>query len=93
MAWLELASTYVGLDIEDHWAARFRTSALFRRVATEVGEALGYTYPQPLHDRVTAYLTAVRRTPRRDVSIHSDDLAPGASTLAVAEHETVSGTP
>ena len=41
----ELASTYVGTDIEENWDALFRTTALFRRVATEVGDALGYAYP------------------------------------------------
>ena len=33
----ELASTYVGTGIEENWDALFRTTALFRRVATEVG--------------------------------------------------------
>ena len=36
----ELSATYVGTDIEDNWNALFRTTALFRRVATEVGDAL-----------------------------------------------------
>ena len=30
--WSELASTYVGTDIEDNWDALFHTTALFRRV-------------------------------------------------------------
>ncbi|MGD0714611.1 MAG: aminoglycoside 6-adenylyltransferase [Gaiellaceae bacterium] len=59
--WSELASTYVGTGIEDSWAALFRTTALFRRVATEVGDALGYAYPQDVDDAMTAHLDGVRK--------------------------------
>lgn len=62
--WSEFASTYVSLDVEKSWTALSRSIALFRRVANEVGAALGYTYPQPLDDRVSAYLDAVRKLPR-----------------------------
>jgi aminoglycoside 6-adenylyltransferase len=61
--WAELAATYVGTDVEDNWNALFRTAALFRRVATEVGDALGFAYPQEVDDAVTAQLRAVRRLP------------------------------
>jgi aminoglycoside 6-adenylyltransferase len=63
--WSELASTFVGTDIEDNWDALFRTTALFRRVAGEVADALGYEYPQQLDDAVTAQLTGVRKLPPR----------------------------
>jgi aminoglycoside 6-adenylyltransferase len=63
--WSDLASTYAGTNIEDNWKALFRTAALFRRVATEVGDALGYAYPQQVDDAVTAHLAAVRKLPRR----------------------------
>lgn len=53
--WSDFANTYVGPDIEDNWIALFHLAALFRRVAAEVGTALGYPYPQPLDDRVSAY--------------------------------------
>jgi aminoglycoside 6-adenylyltransferase len=62
--WSELASTYVGIEAEDNWSALFRATALFRRVATEVGDALGYTYPQDVDDAVTAQLERVRELPR-----------------------------
>ena len=62
--WSELAATYVGTDIEENWGALFRTTALFRRVATEVGDALGYAYPQRIDDAVTAHLQAVRKLRR-----------------------------
>ena len=47
----QLASTYVGADIEESWDALFRTTALFRRVANEVGDALGYAYPEDVDER------------------------------------------
>ena len=62
--WSELAATYVGTDIEDNWDALFRTTALFRHVATEVGEALGYAYPLDVDEAVTAHIEAVRQLPR-----------------------------
>jgi aminoglycoside 6-adenylyltransferase len=62
--WSELAGTYVGPDLEENWAALFRTTALFRRVAAEVGDALGYAYPQQLDDRVMSYLEEIQRLPR-----------------------------
>jgi len=61
--WSELAATYVGTDIEDNWEALFRTVSLFRRVATEVGDALGYAYPQQKDDAVTTHLERVRKLP------------------------------
>jgi aminoglycoside 6-adenylyltransferase len=63
--WSELASTYIGTDVEENWHALFRTTALFRRVAKEVGDALGYAYPQRVDDLVTQYLEGVRALPRR----------------------------
>lgn len=61
--WSALKSTYVGPAIENNWDALFRATMLFRRVAQEVGAALGYTYPQRLDDRVSAYLDAIRQLP------------------------------
>jgi aminoglycoside 6-adenylyltransferase len=72
--WSELADTYVGLEPEANWDALFRTLALFRRVAKEVGNALGYTYPQHVDDQVSAYLHKVRQLPGT-----SDLYAPKAS--------------
>jgi aminoglycoside 6-adenylyltransferase len=59
--WRELKAAYAGGDIEQNWAALFRTIALFRRVAGEVGGRLGFTYPEDLDARVTRYLEEVRR--------------------------------
>jgi aminoglycoside 6-adenylyltransferase len=56
----ELEATYVGAGIEENWEALFRTTALFRRAAREVGDALGFEYPQDVDDGVTAQLERVR---------------------------------
>jgi aminoglycoside 6-adenylyltransferase len=58
--WGELASTYVGADIDENWDALFQTTALFRRIAIEVGDALDYRYPYELEERVTSYLQSIR---------------------------------
>jgi aminoglycoside 6-adenylyltransferase len=59
--WEELSSTYVGPEIEANWAALFRTTALFRRIAREVADALGFIYPQRMDDQVSAHLGAIRQ--------------------------------
>lgn len=61
--WAELEATYVGPGIEENWAALARATGLFRRVAKEVGDALGFAYPRDVDDRVTAYLDAVKNLP------------------------------
>ena len=58
--WQELARTYVGPGEQDNWAALFATIHLYRRVAIEVGEHLGYRYPHELDRRVMVYLEKVR---------------------------------
>ncbi len=58
--WSQLENTYAGANIEDNWQALFRTMALFRRVAMEVGTGLGYTYPLDLDERVTAFVKNMR---------------------------------
>jgi aminoglycoside 6-adenylyltransferase len=61
--WADFAGTYVSLDVEETWAALDRVIALFRQVALDVGNALGYTYPQQVDDQVSAYLEAIRKMP------------------------------
>ena len=56
----ELEATYVGAGVDENWQALFRTVALFRRVARDVGETLGFDYPQDVDDGVTAHLERVR---------------------------------
>jgi len=61
--WSEFATTYGALDVEGTWVALDRAIALFRRVASDVGNALGYSYPQQVDDEVSAYLQEIRRLP------------------------------
>ena len=63
--WAELENTYTGAGLEANWEAMFRTIALFRRAAIEVGDHLGYAYPHHLDRRVVAYLQKVRKLDRR----------------------------
>lgn len=62
--WTELECTYTGAGIEENWDALFRTIALMRRVASDVGKHLGYTYPHELEQRVINYLSRVRHLDR-----------------------------
>lgn len=54
--WSQLEETYVGADMADNWEALFKTMTLFRQVAMEVGDALGYAYPQDLDERVVEFV-------------------------------------
>jgi aminoglycoside 6-adenylyltransferase len=58
--WAELERTYAGGSISGNWDALFATLELFRSVAVEVGDLLGFRYPQDLDARVRAYLEDVR---------------------------------
>ena len=62
--WAELEDTYAGAGIADNWEALFRTMALFRRVATDVADDLGYAYPRELDRRVTAYVRDIKNLDR-----------------------------
>jgi aminoglycoside 6-adenylyltransferase len=59
--WLQLERTYVGAGVEENRDALFRTIDLFRHVAIEVADHLGYVYPHDLDQRVTAYVQKVKR--------------------------------
>jgi aminoglycoside 6-adenylyltransferase len=61
--WSALERTYVGPGIEDNWEALLAITTLFRRVAQEVGQALGYAYPQEMDCGVSAYLEETRHLP------------------------------
>jgi aminoglycoside 6-adenylyltransferase len=61
--WAALEQTYAGARLEENWAALDRTLALFRQVASEVGEKLGYAYPEQLHRGVCEYVDRIRQMP------------------------------
>jgi aminoglycoside 6-adenylyltransferase len=58
--WSQLENTYAGAEVRENWEALFRTIALFRGVAMEVGKGLGYAYPLELDRRVTAFAQRMR---------------------------------
>lgn len=58
--WEDLAATYVGPGIEENWEALFKTLALFEKVAKEVADLMGFTYPEDMHRRSMGYLEMVR---------------------------------
>ena len=62
--WEALEGTYAGAGTEENWEALLRTMALFRRVATEVADDLGYDYPLDLDRRVTEYVHATKNLGR-----------------------------
>jgi aminoglycoside 6-adenylyltransferase len=59
--WSQLEDSYAGADTADNWESLFRTMALYRRVAIEVGIGLGYDYPLDLDERVTAFVKDMQR--------------------------------
>lgn len=67
--WMRLESTYTGSTIEVNWETLFQSIALFRIAAIEVGNCLGFTYPQELERRVLAYLKRVKNLTRNALSI------------------------
>ncbi|HXV43173.1 MAG TPA: aminoglycoside 6-adenylyltransferase, partial [Anaerolineae bacterium] len=67
--WTELENTYTGLEPEANWTALFKTIALFRKVALEVGQQLGYAYSHDLDRRVMAYLDKVKNLDHNAKSI------------------------
>ena len=62
--WEPWSRTYVAAEVEENWVALFGTAEVFRRVAGEVGDALGYPYPRKLDEEVMAYLKAVKGIPQ-----------------------------
>ncbi|MGC9393411.1 MAG: aminoglycoside 6-adenylyltransferase [Anaerolineae bacterium] len=67
--WAELEATYVGADLEANWEAMFRTIALYRKVAVEVGDALGYAYPHEMERRAMAYFHKVKALNRQATTL------------------------
>ncbi len=61
--WAAFEATLTGADIDDNWNALFAACALYRRLAVEVGTALGYAYPEAMDRRTIAYLKELRALP------------------------------
>ncbi len=54
--WAEVEGTFAGADLEENWEALFKSITLFRKIAVNVGKALGYKYPYSLDGRMLTYL-------------------------------------
>jgi len=54
--WSRLEECYAGADAAENWKALYDTMELFRLVAMEVGQRLGYAYPMDLDQQVTAFV-------------------------------------
>jgi aminoglycoside 6-adenylyltransferase len=59
--WDELQRSFVDADLERNWEALFAMLALFGRVAQEVGESLGYGYPDRLVASVSKHAHRMRQ--------------------------------
>lgn len=62
--WTEIEGTFAGPSLEENWDALFRTTGVFRRLAVQVGTALGYRYPSGMDERITGYMLKIRQLPR-----------------------------
>ena len=62
--WEQFEATYTDAEPSSNWSALFRSIDVMHRVAVEVGDHLGYRYPEQLEHRVLAYLRKVREFPR-----------------------------
>jgi aminoglycoside 6-adenylyltransferase len=60
--WAGLERTYCGLGLQESWRALFNALELARKAAREVGERLGFAYPEDMFQRALAYLQEVRET-------------------------------
>ena len=58
--WDELQRTFVDTDPDKNWEALFAMVGLFGRIAQEVAEFLGHTYPESLVAGVTAHAHRMR---------------------------------
>ncbi len=54
--WREFEATFVGPGLEENWTALFQMVALYRKVAVQVGNNLGYPYPYDLDKKMNDYL-------------------------------------
>jgi aminoglycoside 6-adenylyltransferase len=56
----DLENTYAGHGLEEAWDSLFRTLALLRKVAQEVGDRLGYPFPAEMMDKATDYIRQIK---------------------------------
>lgn len=61
-----LEDSLVGPGFEENWASLFRLVELMHKVGCEVGERLGYPYPEEMHDRAVTYFERVKEPKREE---------------------------
>ena len=54
-----LPHTFAGYDLEELWRALFATLDLFRWVATETAEHLGYVFPAQADHKIKGWIETV----------------------------------
>jgi aminoglycoside 6-adenylyltransferase len=62
--WAQLEATYSGAGLEENWETLDRMIVLMRTVALEVGQCLGYVYPEEIEQRARVYIEQVKNMPR-----------------------------
>lgn len=58
--WADLESSYAGAGIAENWQALFRLMDLMHKVGVEVGEKLGFAYPESIEQHTRLYLTKLQ---------------------------------
>lgn len=66
--WADLAALYGPADTSLMWAAFYRTIDFYACLGRQVGEALGYVYPEDLHRRCVAYYRWVQHLPEEHIA-------------------------
>ena len=56
----QLEATYSGVSLAESWTALAQTMTLFRKAALEVGEQMGFVYPQAVEQQVLAYIAQLK---------------------------------
>lgn len=57
--WEDLHEVFAHFDSEDSWKALLVTTNLFRRVARETAETLGFVYPEDLDRNISGFILSL----------------------------------
>ena len=61
--WADLEDTYTGAGLEENWDVLDKTIALMHKAASEVGDRLGFPYPEEMERKTVAYLQKIKNLP------------------------------
>ncbi len=62
--WESLHRTFSHFDSQDSWNALFATTTLFRQLATETADALGFAYPHEVDNHISQFIQYTSRLER-----------------------------